>query len=47
MVRTQFLLFKNPNKQTNKQKQTNIQTNKHGKAKGKNIILTFEKKITR
>ena len=24
MVRNQFLLFKNPNKQTNKQKQTNM-----------------------
>ena len=31
-VRTQFLLFKNPNK--------------HGKEKGKNSILTFEKKVT-
>ena len=44
-VKTQFLLFKNPNKlPKNKQKQTNKQATKHGKEKGKNSILSFEKK---
>ena len=44
-VRTQFLLFKNPNKlPKNNQKQRNKQATKHGKEKDKNSILSFEKK---
>ena len=43
-VRTQFLLFENPNKQKQTNKQTIKQTNKHGKEKDKNSIITFEKK---
>ena len=46
-VRTQFLLFKNPTKQTKSNKPRNNQTNKHkyGREKGKSPIL-LKKKIT-
>ena len=42
-VRTQFLLFKNPNKQTNKNKWKNNQTNKHGKEKDNSISYFWKK----
>ena len=43
-VRTQFLLFKNPNKQTNKNKRTNNQTNMV-RRKIRTQFLLLKKKI--